>query len=68
METVEAESEAGGICMDLKALEYISPDDYDTWTKVGMALQHEGFDVSVWDDWSRGSRKYKGGECEKKWR
>lgn len=65
---MEAESEAGGIYMDLKALEYISPDDYDTWTKVGMALQHEGFDVSVWDDWSRGSRKYKSGECEKKWK
>lgn len=52
----------------IQALEYISPDDYQTWTQVGMALKHEGFDVSAWDVWSQGSRKYKHGECEKKWR
>ena len=52
----------------VQALEYISPDDYETWTHVGMALKHEGYDVDVWDAWSQGSRKYKKGECEKKWR
>lgn len=50
------------------ALDYISPDDYGTWDSVGMALKHEGYDVSVWDAWSRGSAKYKPGECERKWR
>ena len=50
-----------------ECLKYISPDDYDVWTKVGMALKHEGYTVDDWDAWSSGSRKYKQGECEKKW-
>lgn len=49
-------------------LNYIPPDcSYDEWIKVGMALKHEGADVSVWDSWSRGGAKYKQGECERKW-
>jgi hypothetical protein len=43
-----------------KALKYISSDDYEDWTRVGMALKssldEEGFEV--WDDWSRSSNKY----------
>ena len=49
-------------------LKHISPDeDYQTWTQVGMALKHEGYPCSVWDDWSRGGAKYHEGECAKKW-
>lgn len=48
-------------------LNYIPCDDYNTWVKVGMALKHEGYPCSLWDDWSRGSNKYKAGNCEKKW-
>ncbi len=49
-------------------LSYIHPDaDYHTWTQVGMALKHEGYPVSVWDDWSRTGAKYRPGECEQKW-
>lgn len=32
-----------------------------------MALKHEGFPASVWDQWSRADRRYHAGECEKKW-
>ena len=49
-------------------LDYISPDDYETWISVGMALQHEGYSCAVWDEWSRKSKKYHSGECPKKWR
>ena len=49
-------------------LDYISPDDYETWVSVGMALQHEGYSCAIWDDWSKKSSKYHPGECPKKWR
>ena len=49
-------------------LKYISPDDYDTWMKVGAALKHEGHSVDLYRDWSMGSSKYKEGDCEKKGR
>lgn len=48
-------------------LRYISPDDYDTWTKVGMALKHENESLDLFREWSMQSSKYKNGECEKKW-
>ena len=54
--------------IDHEMLNHIPPDcGYDEWIKVGMALKHEGADVSVWDSWSRGGSKYKSGECERKW-
>lgn len=48
-------------------LRHIPADNYDEWTKVGMALKHEGEPITTWIDWSRTSNKYKEGECEKKW-
>lgn len=48
-------------------LPYISADDYETWTQVGMALKHEGYPVSVWESWSQTSPKYVEGECAPKW-
>lgn len=51
------------------ALKYIpcSELSYEEWTKVGMALKADGFDLSVWDEWSRADGRYKSGECAKKW-
>ena len=55
----------------LEAIEYINPEDltYQEWVNVGMALQHEGYGVNVWDNWSaRDSARYHSGECSQKWR
>jgi hypothetical protein len=44
-------------------------DEYDSWIRVGMALSEFGTaGLSMWDQWSRGSKKYKPGECERKWK
>ena len=51
-----------------EALTYISADDRDTWIKVGMALKSGGFDVSIYNDWSATSEKYKDGEPVSKWK
>lgn len=51
----------------LAALEHISPDDYQDWITVGMALKHEGLSLSVWEEWSRRSAKHHDGECAAKW-
>lgn len=48
-------------------LGYINPDEYETWLKVGMALNHEGYPVEVWEEWSRNSSKFKEGDCYSKW-
>ncbi len=55
----------------LEAIEYINPAelDYQDWVNVGMALQHEGYGVHVWDAWSaKDAGRYHAGECERKWR
>lgn len=46
----------------------VSQLEYQEWINVGMALHHEGYSVSVWDSWSRDDKRYKAGDCEKKWR
>ena len=48
-------------------LNYISPDDYDTWMKVGAALKHEGESLDLYREWSMRSSRYRDGDCEKKW-
>lgn len=48
-------------------LDYIDPDDYGTWTSVGMALHKEGYSLTDWENWSSKSSKYHYGECERKW-
>jgi len=57
--------------LDLRTvLEYIDPAalSYDEWLSVGMALHHEGYTASVWDEWSRRDPdRYKPGECYRKW-
>lgn len=39
----------------------------DKWLAVGMALKHEGFPCSVWDEWSKNDSRYHEGECQKLW-
>jgi len=53
----------------LESLKYIdvSTLSYQEWVNVGMALKSEGYDCSVWDDWSRNDSRYKAGECGRKW-
>ncbi|MDV3002599.1 MAG: hypothetical protein N5P05_004254 (plasmid) [Chroococcopsis gigantea SAG 12.99] len=53
----------------LQALSTSRADHYDDWIKVGMALKSVSDSLlSNWENWSRGSSKYKPGECDKKWR
>lgn len=51
------------------ALDYIDPEDYEVWVKVGMALK-EAMDVdgfTVWSDWSKRSTKCVPHELLSKW-
>lgn len=41
---------------------------HDEWVRVGMALKAEGYDLSVWEDWSsRDTARYHPGECARRW-
>ena len=41
---------------------------HDEWIRVGMSLKAEGYDVSVWDEWSsRDPARYHPGECARRW-
>lgn len=45
-----------------------APED-GAWLGVGMALSELGAaGLQLWEDWSRGSSKYKSGQCEEKWK
>lgn len=51
-------------------LDFIDPSEleYQEWINVGMALKHEGYKVSQWDEWSsRDGKRYHSGECRRKW-
>ncbi len=52
-----------------EALEFICPDEYDTWLRIGMALHHsydeDGF--AMWDEWSQSSDKYDENAMQGKW-
>lgn len=42
--------------------------NYQEWINVGMALKHEGYSVSDWEEWSRrDAERFHHGECEAKW-
>jgi putative DNA primase/helicase len=46
-------------------------EDYETWRDVGMAIHSAYSDergLRLWDEWSKGSPKWKPGQCQPKWR
>ena len=45
-------------------------DDREEWIRVGMSLKAGLGDagLELWDQWSRGSRKYQPGDCEGRWK
>jgi len=53
----------------LEALQQIDVSrlTYQEWINIGMAIKAEGYDCSVWDDWSKNDSRYKAGECSRKW-
>jgi RecA-family ATPase len=53
----------------LEALKQIDASNttYEEWIQIGMALKAEGYDCSVWNDWSKNDNRYKDGECSMKW-
>jgi hypothetical protein len=53
----------------LEALKQIDVTNltYQEWINIGMALKAEGYDCSIWDDWSKHDSRYKDGECDRKW-
>jgi len=54
----------------LNALNYINVAslNYQEWINIGMALKAEGYEWTVWDEWSKNDSRYKPGECERKWK
>lgn len=52
----------------IDALFYITDDNsYGKWVNVGMVLKEGGYDLSVFEDWSRQFPKYVPGCCQEKW-
>jgi len=43
-------------------------DNYETWIKIGMILKSIGAPLSLYEEVSKKSKKYKAGECNSKWR
>lgn len=73
-EVSTASSNTGGVReKDVRAwLGVLDPDDYDTWLRVGMALNSwtkngggDGF--LAWMVWSKGSDKFDANKLEEKW-
>ena len=55
----------------LSALNRISCAEltHDEWIRVGMGLKADGYDLEVWDAWSRqDTARYHPGECARRWK
>jgi Bifunctional DNA primase/polymerase, N-terminal/AAA domain/Primase C terminal 2 (PriCT-2) len=50
-----------------EALSNIPSDNYDDWYKLGGALRNDGWPYSLFEEWSRRSKKFNARECRKKW-
>ncbi|MFM7985613.1 MAG: PriCT-2 domain-containing protein, partial [Candidatus Fonsibacter sp.] len=42
-------------------------DNYSTWLRVGMILKKLGAPLSLWEEVSKRSKKYKHGDCSRRW-
>ena len=53
----------------LELLPYIHPAEleYQQWLGIGMALKEEGYSAEDWDRWSKADKRYRNGECARKW-
>ena len=54
----------------IKALNHLNCSElsHNEWLRIGMALKHEGFPCSAWDEWSsRDPARYHPGECARRW-
>jgi len=53
----------------LELLPYINPAElsYQQWLGIGMALKEEGYLLEDWDCWSKADKRYRRGECARKW-
>ena len=53
----------------LELLPYIHPAEleYQQWLGIGMALKEEGYLLEDWDRWSKADKRYRRGECARKW-
>ena len=52
----------------MNALPLDAVDDYDIWITIGQSLHSlDESLLTVWDDWSKQSTKYKDGECHRRW-
>lgn len=52
----------------LNGLAMTRVDNYSDWVTTGMALKNSGYDLTLWDEWSKLSSKYRPGICDKKWK
>lgn len=52
-----------------EALSFVSPEEYDTWLRVGMALHATGHEAAfeVWSAWSERSSKFDAQTQQAKW-
>jgi hypothetical protein len=66
--TIDAEIDTERARAALSRLAASRRDNYDAWLRTGFALTELGANgLGLWEDWSRGSAKYKSGECSAKW-
>jgi len=51
----------------LNSLDMKYCNNYDEWLKIGMCIKNLKLPYSLWDNWSKKSKKYKTGCCVSKW-
>lgn len=54
----------------LSALNFVCPDDRETWVRVGMAIKSETAEEGewLWHDWSKGASSYHEADAKAVWR
>ena len=70
---VRVQVSSGGITLETvrRILENLSPlrwKTYKDWLDIGMILFNEGFELSLWDEYSRSIGGYASTGCSDKWR